>query len=588
MPTTRDATLTQPVLIPGQQLSLQVPWERDDRPPPPFVRPVIPPKGNVLDARGALEADVVSGVHLGACQVIRRLTPGSAHHLLALRDTWGQGLVPVVMRKLEVSEIYAAEIEAYADAAGKLAHPNLARVFPCEATDEGVFWVTALVSGATLAEISDACVKAGKSVPVGIALAAVHEAALALAELHAPPGEAHALLCDQSLVVGFDGAARLLDVGLFRALRHQTLWPEVMDRIGPYLAPEQVLRGHLPDPRSDVFSLAALLHAFLSGGRTPAQLSFDHRAERHRQGGYPPPSSLNISLSARVDAVVMKALSPDPLQRYGTAVEFAHALKGAAAELFWRPELRAQFVGQLFGERKRREEVLFAATSHDSKENPMARPAPQPSRTPPWAQHERTGPGRLPPHKVTTSVVKRKRYALGAPTPNVPTRPERAVSFTADADDIPFADSDQVESVWVDDGEEYDDDGALKPKLRPLWLTLLAVSLTWFWQQGVMLDEVAAEIAAVHPERAERVERVLQPAEEPVSAEANPTVHPEPVEGVPQLPEPTWSAPQLIAFSGPTPPYAHPDSVRKAATKTYKHKKKLTAQRDAKARRARR
>ena len=217
----RDAIPTQQVLLPGQQLSMNVPWERDDRPPPPVIRPVIAQKGNTFDAR-ELQADVISGVYIGDCQVIRRLIPGSANHLLALRDTFGRGLVPVVMRKLDVADVYAREIETYAEAAGKLEHPHLAQVFPCESTDEGIFWVTALVSGATLAEISDACVKAGKAVPVGIALAAVHEAALALSALHAPPGEAHALLCDQSLVVGFDGAARLLDVGLFRALRHST------------------------------------------------------------------------------------------------------------------------------------------------------------------------------------------------------------------------------------------------------------------------------------------------------------------------------------------------------------------------------
>src|SRR5688572_28514343 len=106
----RDAIPTEPVLIPGQQLSQHVPWKRDDRPPPSFVRSVIEPKGNALDARGHLQPDVVSGVHIGACQVIRRLTPGSAQQLLALRETDKQGLVPVVMRRLEVSDAASTEV----------------------------------------------------------------------------------------------------------------------------------------------------------------------------------------------------------------------------------------------------------------------------------------------------------------------------------------------------------------------------------------------------------------------------------------------------------------------------------------------
>ena len=95
----------------------------------PTIEPTLDQSFQTAQVARLESADVVSGVHIGACQVIRRLTPGSAHHLLALRDTWGEGLVPVVMRKLEVSDIYAAEIEAYADAAGKLEHPHLARVF---------------------------------------------------------------------------------------------------------------------------------------------------------------------------------------------------------------------------------------------------------------------------------------------------------------------------------------------------------------------------------------------------------------------------------------------------------------------------
>jgi serine/threonine protein kinase len=587
--------MTQPVLIPGQQLSTSVPWERDDSPPPAWVRHALP-KGNALDARGVLDADPISGLNLGGCQVIRRLAGNSDHTLLALRDTVGEGLVPVVMRLLEGDELLQREVASATERAMELEHANLARTFPCEFVERGAYWVTAMVSGATLAEISDACVKAGKSVPVGIALAAVHEAALALSELHGAGREAHGLICDRSLVIGFDGSARVLDVGLAQAMQHQRQWSEVLDRLTPYLSPEQVMRGHMADPRSDVFALAALLHAFLSAGRTLTPLPFDSRAKLHRHGGYPPPSSLNVSLSTRLDAVLMKALSEDPMQRYATANEFAMALKSAASELFWRRELRAQFVGQLFGDRKRREEVLFAATSSDSKENAMGRSAHDRTKTPPWAQPAHVPA--IPKKQVKTSVTPRRQYQLASPTPKLVTRPQPLTmdpfaAFEAAADDIPFAES-GVEEVWEDDGEAYDEDEAeaeFRPsKTRPVVLALIAAALGWFYVQGVPLDEVPRWA----PAKAAALERAVRPHIFPVtfwspapifaesaehrapSAEQKPVepvaaVHPErrpkaEVEGAasPAVPFAPWE-PLTFADAAPIPPQAYPDQIAAAA-----------------------
>lgn len=290
----------------------------------------------------------------------------------------------------------------------------------------------------------------------------------------------------------------MLDVGLFQALKRY-LGPEVLDRLGPYLAPEQVGRGpsRLPgaDPRSDVFALAALLHAFLSGGRSPAAVGFDQRAQRHRHGGYPPPSSLNVSLSEKVDAVVMQALSPEPRDRYETAVDFALALKGAAAELFWRKELRAQFAGQLFAERKRREEVLFAATSTNSQEDLRPRPAHERlPREPAWARAH-------PPSAVKTSVKKPIHSALAEPSAPAVTRLERAFR-----EEIEFADSADVSVVLEDDGEGCDEDGLPGSSSRPLLLALVAVALAWVWQLRVPLEE----LPTAAPAELARLEQLFQ------------------------------------------------------------------------------
>ena len=77
-----------------------------------------------------------------------------------------------------------------------------------------------------------------------------------------------------------------------------------------YASPER-LAGHIPDERSDVFSLGAVLHHLLTG--TPSGL-----------GAEP------VAAPAMRDAVA-KAMLPTPEDRFQTIAEFVAAMKGAVA-----------------------------------------------------------------------------------------------------------------------------------------------------------------------------------------------------------------------------------------------------------------
>jgi len=91
-----------------------------------------------------------------------------------------------------------------------------------------------------------------------------------------------------------------------------------------YMSPEQA-RGDDADGRSDLYSLAIILFEMLSGktpfeAETPLAMAFKHAVEA-------PPSILQInpSLPEEVDAVISKALSKQPEERYATCAEFTHA-----------------------------------------------------------------------------------------------------------------------------------------------------------------------------------------------------------------------------------------------------------------------
>jgi hypothetical protein len=385
MKSLETAIPTQSFLLPGQEFCVGLPWERASLPvhglPP--AAPPPPPKANALDEQ-SLAADPFAGVEIGRCEVIRRLSLGSSKSLLAVRTDADQSTVLVVLKQLELPDDAFKDLQSHAQWMNYLQHVNLARVFPAEKSDEGIFWVSEFASGATLAEIAAQCRKIGKAIPAGFSLAITHEAALALGALHAPPGVPHGFVHPESLCATFDGTAKLLELGMFRVIAGKLLRPQALAEVAPYLAPEQVLGGQLADARTDVFSLAATLYECLSGQKLSS--TFETRQS------FVPPSSFNHALGKELDAVMMRALDADRSKRFSTAVDFAKALKAASSAFMWKPAQRADFVGDLFRTRRRRENVLLSGVEEHiarkrssvqiPKQSAPVVPPPPPPETP--------------------------------------------------------------------------------------------------------------------------------------------------------------------------------------------------------------
>ena len=93
-----------------------------------------------------------------------------------------------------------------------------------------------------------------------------------------------------------------------------------------YLSPEQAQGGPV-DARTDIYSLGAVLYEMLAGrppfmGDTPVAVAYKQVNETPVV-----PSQFNPDVPARLDAVVMKALSKNPSNRYQTADEFSADLE---------------------------------------------------------------------------------------------------------------------------------------------------------------------------------------------------------------------------------------------------------------------
>jgi beta-lactam-binding protein with PASTA domain/predicted Ser/Thr protein kinase len=125
-----------------------------------------------------------------------------------------------------------------------------------------------------------------------------------------------------NIMINRAGAVKVMDFGIARALGEGQNVTQTHAVIGTaqYLSPEQA-RGEPVDARSDVYAAGCVLFELLTGeppftGDSPVAVAYQHVREDPRR-----PSEVNPSIPPELDAVVLKALSKNPANRYQSAAE---------------------------------------------------------------------------------------------------------------------------------------------------------------------------------------------------------------------------------------------------------------------------
>ncbi len=121
---------------------------------------------------------------------------------------------------------------------------------------------------------------------------------------------------------------RLLDLGVARLPGIETAVGEDIPGTPSYMAPE-LFAGAAGDERSDVYALGVTLYRLFSGGHYPyGEIeAFSHP----RFGKRVPLSRYRPDLPAWLDAILGRATSVEPAERYADAMEFAFDLENALA-----------------------------------------------------------------------------------------------------------------------------------------------------------------------------------------------------------------------------------------------------------------
>ncbi|MEV5600840.1 serine/threonine-protein kinase [Streptomyces sp. NPDC052299] len=150
----------------------------------------------------------------------------------------------------------------------------------------------------------------------------------ALTEAHAA-GVMHRDIKPSNVFITHTGEVKVLDFGVARAADPYATATRLTQTgfvVGTpsYMAPEQA-RGY-PEPSSDLYALGCLLFELITG-RLPFQApdTIGHLTA-HLSQEPPAPSSLRPDLPGAWDSVVLKLLSKDPAERYGTAADASRAL----------------------------------------------------------------------------------------------------------------------------------------------------------------------------------------------------------------------------------------------------------------------
>jgi serine/threonine protein kinase len=185
----------------------------------------------------------------------------------------------------------------------------------------------------------------------------------------------HRDVTPHNVFITVDGQVKVLDFGIAKAIGSASITQHGMVK-GKlrYMAPEQA-RGETVDRRADIFSVGIILWEAATGRRF-----WDHHPEtesigrvlttgRYRRS----PREIDPTLPEALDAICMKALAPNPADRYATTAEFRTDLENFLGDdvIQARRQL-APLVTTLSEEARARLRTVIEAAAMDSEPPPAS------------------------------------------------------------------------------------------------------------------------------------------------------------------------------------------------------------------------
>ena len=211
-----------------------------------------------------------------------------------------------------------------AQAASALNHPHIVTIHEVESHDDRDFIVMEFVRGKSLEELIP---RHGMRLSEVLRIAIPVADALAAAHAH---GIVHRDLKPANVMVGTDGAVKVLDFGLAKLLstdrqpEDETATqaadmglsaPGMIAGTAAYMSPEQAM-GQPVDARSDIFSFGAMLYEMVTGQRAFPGTSIAETLAAVIRAQPKPPAGIVEGLPADLEKIVLRCLRKDPERRF--------------------------------------------------------------------------------------------------------------------------------------------------------------------------------------------------------------------------------------------------------------------------------
>ena len=282
--------------------------------------------------------------------------------------------------------------------ASKLSHPNIVQVFELGRDGGSVFLVMEYLTGQTLSRFARRMVEKDGRVPASLAVAIVASAAKGLGYAHRrvdlegkPLNIVHRDVSPQNLFVTYDGEVKVLDFGIARAAGRmgRTMTGVIKGKVA-YMSPEQAAGGGVVvTGAADVYAMGIILFELITGTRLYKNL--DDLGVLRRlaiSAKAPTPSSRGGPVDPDLERLIMRALEPEPDERFADGQAFFEALEAwlsahprGAGEPTLQAMMHALFAADVdaLGEFHRQAAATPALVSNPSMPNKTAATLPRAS-----------------------------------------------------------------------------------------------------------------------------------------------------------------------------------------------------------------
>lgn len=200
-------------------------------------------------------------------------------------------------------------------AVAMLSHPNIVAVYDVSRSSDIEYIVMELIDGITLKQYMQ---KKGNKLNWREALHFITQIVKALGHAHSR-GIIHRDIKPHNIMVLRDGSVKVADFGIARVTSggHSTLTQEALGSVH-YISPEQARGSHI-DERSDLYSAGVVLYEMITGrlpfeGDTPVSVAIQHINSIPLS-----PREIDPSIPEALEAITMRAMAPNPDNRYPSA-----------------------------------------------------------------------------------------------------------------------------------------------------------------------------------------------------------------------------------------------------------------------------